>query len=159
MSAGNGISGQDGDVVIAGQALYEVEKWSISFKSANQAYASNVTAGYKKRVAGVKDCSGAVTGAWDPGNPAYGTGGVAGCVHEGSTPQIYLYIDASQYYNVPGIVDTFKMDVDLDNGNIVAWTFDFSGNGQWTFDFVIEESSNSSSSSSTSSNSSSSSST
>jgi hypothetical protein len=156
---GNAISGQDGDVVISGQALYELKKWSASFKSANQAYGSNATAGYKKRVAGIKDCSGSCDGVWDPGNPIYGTGGVAGQVREGMAPQVYLYIDAAQYWNVPCMVDDFKIDVDLDNGDIVGWAFNFSGNGQWTFDTVVEESSASSSSSSTSSNSSSSSST
>ena len=147
MPLGNGISGINGDVVVLGVSLYEATKFSLMLKSNNQAYASNRTNGYKKRVAGVKDGSGNIDGVWDPGNPIYGTN-IAGQLREGSTPQLYLYPNDNQYWNVYAIIDQFKIDVDFDEGSIVSWTFDFSTNGQWEQDTVIDESSNSSSSSS-----------
>lgn len=158
MSLGNGISGKNGNVVVNGVSIYELTKWSGSFKSNNPAYSSNKTNGHKKRVPGIKDANGAMDGVWDPGNPIYGTN-IAGQLREGVATQAYLYIDANQYYNVYLIVDQFKIDVDLDEGAIVGWSIDWAADGAWAIDTVVEESSESSSSSSSSSGSSSSSST
>lgn len=155
-TAGNGISGKDGDVIVDGIAVWEAKKWSFTPKSNNPSYASNKTAGYKRRVAGIKDGTGNIEGVWNPGQPVYGTG--SGQISEGKEINPYLYINDNQYFDVPALADDFAIDVDMDNGDIVAWTSAFGSNGAWTNNTTEESSLSLSSSSSTSSSSSSSSS-
>lgn len=124
--AGLGISGKDGDVKIGATSICEIRKWSFNPKSNNPSYASNKTSGYKRRVPGVKDGSGSLEGAWDPASPAVSV------IEVGTEVTLLLYINATQNYSVPSVIDSFKLDVDVDEGEIVSWTADFSTNGAWT---------------------------
>ena len=124
--AGLGISGKSGDVKIGATSICEIRKWSFNPKSNNPAYASNKTSGYKRRVPGVKDGSGSLEGAWDPASPAISV------IEVGTEVTLLLYITATQNYSVPSVIDSFKLDVDVDEGEIVSWTADFSTNGAWT---------------------------
>lgn len=124
--AGAGISGKDGDVKIGTTSICEIRKWSFNPKSNNPAYASNKTGGYKKRVAGVKDGTGSMEGAWDPATPA------TAVINPGTSATLKLYINATQFYSVPSIIDSFKLDVDVDSGEIVGWSADFGSDGAWT---------------------------
>lgn len=124
--AGLGISGKDGDVKISGTAICEIMKWSFNPKCNVPAYASNKTSGYKRRVAGVKDGSGSMEGAWDPATPAITV------IDPGTGATLRLYINATQYYDVPAVIESFKLDVDVDTGEIVKWSADFGTNGAWT---------------------------
>lgn len=123
---GLGISGKDGDVKIGATSICEIRKWSFNPKSNNPSYASNKTSGYKRRVPGVKDGSGTLEGAWDPATPAVSV------IDVGTEVTLLLYINATQNYSVPSVIDSFKLDVDVDEGEIVSWTADFSTNGAWT---------------------------
>lgn len=124
--AGAGISGKDGDVKIGTTSICEIRKWSFNPKSNNPSYASNKTAGYKRRVAGVKDGSGSMEGAWDPATPAVAV------IDVGTDVTLKLYINATQFYSVPAVIDSFKVDVDVDGGEIISWSSDFATNGAWT---------------------------
>jgi hypothetical protein len=127
----NGISGIRGNVLTGTGTpaeVAEVTKWSFNPKSNNVAWRSNRTAGYTARAAGNRDGSGSVEGKWSPITADL----VLPTLKEGSYVTLNLQIIGMQKYVVPSIIDSFKIGVDLDTGEPVGWTADFSTNGAWT---------------------------
>ena len=47
-------------------------------------------------------------------------------------PALLLYIDATRFYSVPAIIDSINFEVDIDTGEVVGWTADYSADGAWT---------------------------
>jgi len=132
------ISGKDGTLHIGESEVTPVTNWTLEKTSSNKDYAANDTAGSKKRVAGVKDCSGAFEmKATDSGNVP---------VDEGDLVTLELHVDDSEgnYYQVPAIIDRIQVDVDINQGEIVAYAVDFSGNGPITAYGVLNKTSSSS---------------
>jgi len=142
------ISGKDGDVIKDGIQVCETTKWSVTLKSNNPAYASNCSSGAKRRRAGVTDASGTIEGKYDPGRPMYGTG--VGQIKEGAEVVLYLYFDDYQYIDAPIVIDDVKFDTDMDTGEIISFTANFSQRESFTINNAEESSASSSSSSSTS---------
>ena len=132
------ISGKDGTLHLDGGEVTPVTNWRLEKISGNKDYAANDTGGSKKRVAGVKDCSGSFEiKATDTGNVP---------VDEGDTVTLDLHIDdtGNNYYEVPAIVDRVAVDVDINEGEIVAYAVDFSGNGTITPHGVVAKAAGSS---------------
>jgi len=113
-----GISGKDGKVEIGGLQVAEITKWSFNTTSNNASWASSDTAGYKTRVVGSKDGSGSMEGKLDPdvGIP----------LEVGDEPVLTLRLDDTHYYTVYAVVDSFDLEVDIDDGDVVGWSADFS---------------------------------
>ncbi|HUT94871.1 MAG TPA: hypothetical protein VMY37_35765 [Thermoguttaceae bacterium] len=117
------ISGKDGTLKLGDTEVTRVTQWKIEKTSGARAYTANDTGGAKKRVAGVKDCSGRFeikAGDSD-----------AVPVEEGDVVTLQLHVDDSgaNYYEVPAIVDTIRAEVDISEGKTVAHVVAFSGNG------------------------------
>lgn len=121
-----GQSGKDGKVLAGATQLAEITKWTFNPKSNNPAWASSDSAGYKKRVAGVKDGGGSIEGKFDSSSKFYTL------VAEGDEVTLKLYLDATRYYSVPAIIDDYSLTVDMDTGDVVGWSANFSTNGAWT---------------------------
>ena len=120
------LSGKDGTLYIGESEVTPVSNWRFSITSDNPSYAANDTAGWKKRVAGVRDCSGSFEVKVD---------GSGNCpVLEGDAVTLKLHVDnsSSNYYEVPAIIDRIDVDVDINAGTIIAHAIDFSGNGAVT---------------------------
>ena len=82
----------------------------------------------------LNDCSGSFeVKATDAGNVP---------VDEGDAVTLKLHVDGtgSNYYEVPAIVDRVQVDVDIDEGSIVAYVIDFSGDGAITPHGVLDKS-------------------
>jgi hypothetical protein len=127
----NGISGIRGDVLTGTGTpvqVAEVTKWNFNPKSNNVAWHSNRTGGYTARAAGNRDGSGTVEGKWSPITADM----VLPALKEGANVTLNLQIISTQKYVVPAIIDGFKIGVDLDTGEAVGWSADFSTNGAWT---------------------------
>ncbi len=122
----SGISGKNGKVQVAGTDIAEVTKWSFNPTSNNSSWASSSTAGYKDRVGGSKDGSGTIEGKLDVTDPIYNQ------LEEGDEFTGLFYIDDTRFYEVPAIVDSMDLEVDIDDGEVVGWSIDFSTRGQWT---------------------------
>lgn len=118
------ISGKNGQVKIGATTLADVTQWTLQKLSNNPSYASSSTAGHKKRVAGVKDARGVVQMKF---NDAAAAG-----LDEGDSVTLLLYVDATHFYSVPALVDSYRVDVDINTGEIVGATAEFSANGAWT---------------------------
>lgn len=124
-SLGNGISGIGGDLLIAGTQIHEVKKWSFKPKIDTKDYASNITAGYKKRVLAVKDASGTIDGVWDPWDP------ITTQMDVGSLVTLHLQLMTGQFISAPSIIDDLSIEVDIETGAVESWTASFSANGAW----------------------------
>lgn len=120
------ISGKDGKVKLGSATLADITHWKFRTTAGLAAYASSATGGYKRRVAGIKDGGGTLEGKLDPGHA------VSDDFEEGAAVTLLLYIDATRFYSVPAIIETFRLEVDIDRGDIVGWQADFSTNGAWT---------------------------
>jgi len=120
------LSGKDGTLYVSDAEVTPVSNWRLSITSNNPDYAANDTGGWKKRTAGVKDCSGSLeVKVEDSGNCP---------VEEGDAVTLKLHVDdtGSNYYEVPAIIDKIEVEVDINEGQIVAHAIDFSGNGAIT---------------------------
>lgn len=117
------ISGKDGKVIQGSTDITDTLGWTINKMSNNPAYASNATAGVKKRVAGVKDSNGTFTYAYQ---------GAAEEITEGSSYTLKLYLNATKFYTVAAVIDSISANVDINDGGIVSYTANWSGNGAVT---------------------------
>ena len=120
------ISGKNGKVMVGEATVADVTHWMLTTTSNNPAYASSATGGFKKRVAGVKDAAGTIAFKLDPAAP------ITDDFDEGSAVTLLLYIDATNFYTVPALIDSMRLEVDIDNGDIVGGVAQFSANGAWT---------------------------
>ena len=122
MAAISGIGGS----VDSGSELAEITTWTFTTTSNNPAWASSTNPGYKKRVGGVRDCSGTVNGKFNGALTDYDA------LEAGSSVTLTLKLNDTHYYTVPAFVDEFNVEVDMDNGDVVGWSLNFSGNGAWS---------------------------
>lgn len=123
---GAGFSGKDGTVKIATTDVAEIRNWKFNPKANNPKYASNKTSGYKRTVAGVKEGSGSMSGAWDHAIDFLAV------VDVGTSVTLKLYTDTTHFFSVPSVIDDCSVNVDVENGEIVSWDSNFSTNGAWT---------------------------
>ena len=119
-------SGVGGDVQIAASSVAEIKSWQFNRTSNNPSWASNVSAGYKKRVAGVKDGSLTFEFVYDFNDKIELT------LKEGDEVTVVLFSDATHSYSAPCIVDSLELNVDINDGEPVGGTITASTNGAWT---------------------------
>jgi hypothetical protein len=110
------VSGKDGYATFSG--ITDITSWSISLESNNPSYACTSTAGYKKRVAGVKDATATIEGVVGDKPPMPGTTGT--CV---------LYIDGSDTYTFDAIVESSTHEANIEDGEIVKYTIELAVQG------------------------------
>ena len=115
------MSGKDGSVS-GGGASTQITAWSMSASASNSSWGSSSTNGYKDRLGGVVDGSGSVEGKWD-GSQA---------MVEGTSYTLTLDTGNGSW-SVPCICDSYSLDVNVDDGEVVSWSADFSIDGEYTF--------------------------
>lgn len=120
------ISGKNGKVMIGSTTLADITKWDFTPTSNNPSYASSATGGFKTRRAGVKDGSGSLDFKLDLADP------ITDDFDEGSAVTLLLYIDATRFHTVPAIIDSIAWSVDINDGDVVGGTAQFSITGAWT---------------------------
>jgi hypothetical protein len=120
------VSGKDGKVMIGAAMIADVTKWTLRTAAGNVAYASSSTAGFRRRVGGVKDGHGTIAFKLDVADP------ITDRLDEGDSVTLLLYLDASRHYTVPAVVDSLQWEVDVDRGEIVGGVAEFSIDGAWT---------------------------
>lgn len=126
----NIISGKLGTVFIGASPveLPNVASWSLEPKVATNSHASNSTAGWKTRSAGVKDHTGKIkvyqTDSATP--PAL----VIGTVY---TVRLEIDASGSNYYGGSIMIESFGgMTVDMHDGKEITYEYSFGSNGTLT---------------------------
>lgn len=117
-------SGKNGKVMIGAATVAEITGWRWTRTSNNPAYASSGTSGRKTRVAGVADSSGSVDFKRDFADTVESEG-----ITEGALVTLLLYLNATTYHSVPAIIDSLSDEVDINDGETVSGSFDFSETG------------------------------
>ena len=112
------VSGKNGTVSVGG-AVSDATSWSLSMTSNNPSWASPATSGYKNRVAGIKDTTGSYSAKVNGTIPTPGT----------ATASCAFTTDGSATYTLNIIIDSVNLEVDMDDGDVVGYSVDFSGNG------------------------------
>ncbi|MEE9603281.1 MAG: hypothetical protein V3V75_08255 [Thermoguttaceae bacterium] len=117
------LSGKNGTLYISSSEITPVSNWRLRITSDNPNYAANDTGGWKQRAAGVRDSSGSFDVKVDSGGNCP--------VEEGDSITLKLHVDdtGNNYYEVPALIDRIEVEVDINEGRIVAYGLDFSGNG------------------------------
>jgi hypothetical protein len=117
------ISGKNGKVLIGSAAVAEVTKWIFNKESVSSRYASSSTGGFKRSLAGVRSGSGTIQFKFDlaAGSP----------IIEGTAATLLLYLDATQFYSVPALIKTFKVEVNIDTGEVIGGVAEFDTDGTW----------------------------
>ena len=119
-------SGTGGNVQAGGSDLVEIKNWTFTRSSNNPSWASNVSAGYTKRVAGVKDGTVSMEFVYDFADS------IEDRIKEGDSVTLLLFSDATRQYSVPAIVDSLEFNSDMDDGEPFGGTITASTNGAWT---------------------------
>jgi len=120
-------SGKDGKVEVDSSEVAEVLAWQLTTTSNNPAHASSSTQGAKTRNAGVKDARGSIQFKLDFSNP------ITDQFDEGTKATLKLYLDATRFFTVPAIIDQIVWDdVDVNDGETIGGTANFSGTGPIT---------------------------
>ena len=125
------LSGKNGTLHISDDEVAPVANWKLSIGGNNPHYIANDTGGWRKRAAGAKDCSGSFEAAVEQSGNCP--------VEQGDSITLKLHADdtGNNYYEVPAIIDRIGVDVDINQGRIVAHAVDFSGNGPITSHGVL----------------------
>jgi hypothetical protein len=117
------LSGKDGTLYLGGDEVVPLSNWKLITTSSNPAYVANDTGGWKKRAVGVQDSAGSfeIKAAADQHCP----------LQEGDAAALKLHLDRTgdNYYDVPAIIDRIRVDVDINQGGLIAYVVEFSGNG------------------------------
>lgn len=116
------ISGKGGTATFNGAQILQVTRWTLTHRSMNSAWASSSTAGYRNRVAGVKDWQGTIHAKYDAS--------IVPTV--GQIAALSLALDATDAASGQAIVDEIELEVDIDTGQVVGYVLAYSGAGALT---------------------------
>lgn len=101
--------------------LDDVRSMSLTITADNHAYTSSSTGGWTKRLAGRLDASGSIDFYSDD---------LTGLPESGTFKQIALYVDATQKWDLKwGHIDSIEPDVNIESGEPVGVTLNFSFSG------------------------------
>ncbi len=117
-------SGKNGLVKVGSTAVAEVTQWTFTKEAASSRYASSSTGGFKRSLPGVRSGNGQIEFKFDMA--------AASLLVEGASVTLLLYLDATHYYTVPAIITQFKVDVNIDTGEVIGGSANFDTDGAWT---------------------------
>ncbi len=119
------ISGKRGTVTSGGTSIAQVTDWQLRTRAAGVSYASSETGGFRKKLSGVKQASGALRFVVSTAAPQTQ-------LAAGDAVTLHLHLDASRYISLPARIDGLRLQVNIDTGQIIGGQFDFSSDGAWT---------------------------
>lgn len=120
------LTGDDGKVMIGAAALADITAWSLEVHARGVSYASSATGGFRKRLPGVKEGRGRIQFKLDAANP------ITQPLAVGSAVTLLLHLDATRFYTVPAMIDTLRMQVDIDGGDLIGGEAEYSTSGAWS---------------------------
>lgn len=117
-------TGKNGTVKIGAVAVALVTGWEFDKSAETDQFGSNESAGYKSALAGTGHGRGMIRGKLNTA--------AAMTVLEGTAATLLLYVNATEFYSVPAIIQNFKATVDIDIGKATTYEATFVTNGAWT---------------------------
>jgi hypothetical protein len=117
-------SGKDGKILIGSTPIADITRWTLAKSAHLGRYASSSSPGFKKSVSGVKSASGTIEFKWDSAAPSP--------ITEGTAVTLKLHTNATEFFTVPAVIEEFRLEVDIDTGEVTAGTARYSSDGAWT---------------------------
>lgn len=118
------VSGKDGTVLIASGAVNEVTKFTMSSKAHVGKWGSNLSAGHKKALAGVRERTGTVEFKVPEGGSAE--------MEDGDEVTLTLKPDGSASVSGLAVIEEVSIEVDVDTGDPISGSFTWHANGAWS---------------------------
>jgi hypothetical protein len=117
------LNGKNGTLYVAAAEATPLSHWRLVTRVRRRSYAANDTGGWKRRIAGPRDCAGRfeLKASDDRHCP----------VAEGDAVALRLHVDRTgeNYYDVPALVTRIAVEVDIGTRKIVSYHVRFAGNG------------------------------
>jgi hypothetical protein len=107
----------------------EVRVWNISPSTETKEYASSSTAGAKRRISSTDDFDGSIEVYVDDSN-RFDAGTLD--IMRGEIGWLKLYEDDTTFHIAAVFIDSVDYEADIEGGEILAATINFSANGAWT---------------------------
>ena len=117
-------SGKDGKVLIGSTPVADITSWEFTKQAHTSRYGSSSSGGYRKTLSGVKMGAGTIDFKWDSAG--------ASPLQEGAVVTLKLYTNATEFFSVPAVIKSFRLKVDIDNGETTAGAAAFETDGAWT---------------------------
>jgi hypothetical protein len=117
-------SGKDGTVLLGSGAVNEVTKFTIESKAHVGKWGSNLSAGHKKALAGVREKTGTVEFKVPEGGSAE--------MEVGDEVTLTLKPDGSATQSGLAVIESVSIEVDVDTGDAVSGSFTWHANGAWS---------------------------
>ncbi|MBN2476899.1 MAG: hypothetical protein JXB62_19990 [Pirellulales bacterium] len=117
------LSGKDGTLYVGAEEITPVANWRLAISGTLREYTANDTGGWKRRVAGAKDCRGSFTvNLTEAGHRP---------VDGGDAVTLKLHVDGTgnNYYEVEALIGRVGVETNIRDGAVVAYRIDFAGNG------------------------------
>ncbi len=118
--------GDDGGVFIGGVEVADITRWTLLTRQRSKSYASSATGGFRRRLPGAKEGVGAVHFKLNLAQP------ISDPLDVGAEVTLRLYLNADLFYNVPAVIDSLELEVDVDSDDPLGGVAEFSTNGAWT---------------------------
>lgn len=99
--------------------------WTWNESCATSRRATSDTSGYKKTWAGSKMASGEI-------RVLHNEAAAAPALKAGDSTTLNLYTDASDHIDLTAIINSRSLEVDIDEGAVIAETLGFESDGSWT---------------------------
>lgn len=119
------LSGRIGDVEDAGTDLVDVTGWTFNEVCSTSRRATSDSATFKKTWAGSRGASGEVRVLFDQSVASQP-------FVSGQSVTFKLQVDTSDFISVPAIIASRSIEVDIDEGEVVAEVYGYESNGAWT---------------------------
>jgi hypothetical protein len=120
------ISGKDGEVRVDDVPVANITRWTFQTEAAGVSYASSATGGYRRRVPGARHGHGTFDFLLDRTDPT------AGLVAAGGQVTLRLTVDSQRAYVVPAVIDSCRIETDIDSGDAASGTARFITDGPWS---------------------------
>lgn len=128
------ITGKNGDAKISSTQILETQEWSFKAEVNILEYASNATAGIKKKLSGNKSASGTLKGVYDPFNPVWAG---SATIKEDQSATLTLQLYSSHSITVPALIKDIEVTVNIDDSSIENWSSNFEATAAWTYPSAI----------------------
>jgi len=117
------ISGKNGTLYVGANEITPVSNWKLAVTGSQRDYAANDTGGWRRRVAGAKDCCGSMEISVAEGGHCP--------VETGDAVTLKLHVDdtGNNYYHVEALIGRIGAETNIKNGEVVVQRIDFAGNG------------------------------
>lgn len=121
-------TGVDGKVVVEGQKVARITKWSLNPKAGVSEWGDSDGAGFTLALAGRRGATGTMEGKFDTEDEVYDL------FREGDDVEVVLWQStiAADYWALPcAIISDFSLEYDVDGQGVVGWSANFTVSGRF----------------------------